>query len=335
MCGLVYPSCGLNRTEKLIVIRELRVVHRENHREIELRSGMAHETIFALKKGGRWCLMERPCEPSELDSVLELDGFAGNDRRIIMHHHVDPAFAGIFSVEYALKAGWHQHWDCADWYPMEEEMPHFPGSPVPDSIQFKLNSIAYGWLAFTVLTHSESIECNLEDIEDSLVQFVRFVQLLEGGKFPHAALQMNPVTSFVTNRVHNSPDKIRLVVNRVVQGTNHTIDILMERSDLVQKFREFLRIISEDDGFGHMYLLFGSLPDEEFDLLSDEAESDWKDAIERGLYPDEQMEREKFISHRLIKGIKLTEPQEDYVSAYREMLRTLDIPNELLVSHYL
>ena len=304
-------------------------MNKETGQETPSRIGLIPETVFALKVDGKWRLMERACNPGELEEILVAEGLAGSECRIIGHHDVHPAFSRGFSVRRALRAGWHKHWHDDDWYPMEEELPLPPGDPVPDRLSFQLESIRFGWLNFSVATSTQSIQCWIDDVEDSLEKFVRYARLLEEGKFPHAALQIRSTTHFITQHVVNSPDTIRMIISRVDDDDRHErIDISIMRADLIAAFRKFLQDISNHNALGHMFLFHFSLPCDQYDRVTDEAEAAWEEGVFYGIHPHDLDQEDDYVVQQIVEKIPLSEDQSRIDALFRRMLRTLEIPEK-------
>lgn len=303
----------------------------------EPADGMVHATLVAVKKDGKWLLMNYACRPDGLDAVLRADGLSQYERRVVDHRHVNPAFLGQgrYIEDCALRAGWHKHRTDNNWYPMEEEYPWLSGEPSRNPVDFRLRSVAFGHILFSVSTPATTIECPINDVHDSLVLYARFVQLLAQGRCPHAALTAYPLTHFVVQGPPQEAESVRLFVRQIDEGKHKCVDVLMDRSLLLRLWGRLLATIADDESLGHMFLCHADMPDAEYGRVLDEAEADWSRLVVSGTCTDDEDEMYRFLGKRITAGVPLTAQQTELTARYRTMLRTLEVPVEWLRSHRL
>jgi hypothetical protein len=222
----------------------------------ELDDKFVPETIFAIRFDGKWYVKHSQCTATELRGILVAEGLGDHEVRILRAGRVNPDFVGHRTSEVALRLGWVRHWNADNWYPMEEPMPWLPGHPQPASVAFMLTSIPHGGIAFDVKTTSQTIGCQMDDINDSLVLFARFAQLIRDGGCPQAALVSRPRTFFVVQAMPREPGRVRLFVSQKDDDIKQRIDIHLHRSALLDALRTFLNCIAYDQTLGHMFLCF-------------------------------------------------------------------------------
>jgi hypothetical protein len=244
---------------------------------------------------------------------------------------------GLGDVEYRLvstyNGGWHRDRETGAWFPIEEPLPGLPGTPVHAEVSLHLKSIAYGWIAFAVEAGGVTLDLAIDDLLDSLVLWVRFVQVLAAGGEPHANLANRVEALFV---VQNGPSAhlCRLSIeSRDVEGEAQTIDVLTDRQKLLQEFCDLMTAIAEHPNFAHHFSSFAGLPDDEANRVDGAAELEWAEGVKEGRFPDDFDAQEEFAAARIAAEVVLPDDYAEFAEKERAMLRSLEIPDEWFVSH--
>lgn len=291
-----------------------------------LREGMAHETIFAVRTPVGWRMFAWECQPDDVDAKLIDEGMGGLEWRLLTHHHIRQGLHSHFTNTYSLRNGWHREPGTENWFPMEEPLPRIPGSPIKSSVAISLEMICHG-IHWSVEAGGHKIRSFLDELDDSLTLWVRFVQILESGGAPHAALCSSGPTHVVI-QAEAEAGMCRLYVLDHQGEQTEKIDVVVERKKLIQAFRGFLAEIADHPCLAHSYLCCGDFPDELYEPACDAADADWESAVKEGRFsPDDWDAERDFVERRIAARLPLTEKLAPIVERYQAMLRTLAIPD--------
>ena len=291
-----------------------------------LGRGMAHETVFAVRTPEGWRMFAWECQPDDVEAKMAEEGMAGLEWRLVTHHHVAQGLHGHFMTKSALRKGWHRHRESGLWYPMEEPVPPIPGTPFQGDVSLSLLRIVHG-IEWSVTAGEKTITACIDEIDDSLVMWVRFIQLLAQGGFPHAALCNEAPTHLVVQDAAEA-NRCRFYVKDYGGDEPKVVDVIVSRSALVEQFTSFAAAISDHPCFAHSYLCCGSLPDDLVEIADDAAEAEWQAGVAAGRYPDDWDAERDFVERRIAAAVPLPENLSPWVDKYRLMLRTLEIPAE-------
>ncbi|WP_202306156.1 hypothetical protein [Mesorhizobium sp. L-8-10] len=292
------------------------------------------ETVFAVRNENApgWQMLAWECEPEDLPRRLAASGLDKREHRLVGAAQVAVEFVRQLVVEKALKAGWHQDWSSETWFPMDQPLPRLPGIPVPADVSLSLRSIVYGWICIAVEAHGKRLDLQIDDIHDSLVTFVRFIQILAAGGEPHAALAERATAHFV---VQDGPDphlcRFYLEVRR--NGEAEIIDAITDREALLRQFRSLSTAIANHPCFAHHYVCHCCLNDAEYERASDAADSEWQDGVKAGQFPDDWDAAQEFAAARIVAEVPLPEDCALLADEERMMLRALAVPLDRLLGH--
>jgi len=177
--------------------------------------------------------------------------------------------------------------------------------------------------------------CCLDDVEDSLILFTRFVQLLAVGRYPHGVLFDNGSTDVI---IQEGPHRglCRFWANPWHDGKYEVINIIVEQAHLIQQFVALAVAIADHPCFGSEFVMFTMSDDEEYEQLSDTAQADFAEALALGRIvvpdaPDDMAAEDaeaNFVARFLVEKRHLTTDQSRHVEPWQHMLRTLTIPDD-------
>lgn len=157
------------------------------------------QTVIAVRNRSTrgWRMLALECELQDLSSRVSEIGLNGVEYRLVDTAHVNPDYAEYCLIRSARRGGWYQNRETGAWFPIEEPLPKLPGPPLDADVSLSLNSINHGLIAIAIEAGGKIIDLSLDDIEDSLVLLVRFIQVLAAGGEPHAGLAEHATARFI------------------------------------------------------------------------------------------------------------------------------------------
>lgn len=279
--------------------------------------------LRGLDKSG-WRMLSLDCEPEDIATRLAQQGLGGAGHRLVRHIYVPRGSDGNLGATRGWRAGWDEISGTDLWLPIDEPLPPSLGTPVPAPVTLTLGQILYGSIYFTVRLGAQQIELVVDDIEDSLILFARFVRILTQGGTPHAWLANSACAHF--KAIDAGGGACRLQIRLIGYQREEMIDVITDKASLAAAFRGLARAIADHPCFAHMWLCHCCLPNEDYERVSDTAEADWKQGVGEGRYPDDWEAEQLFTAERITAGIPLSEELSQFAAKYRQMLRTLEIP---------
>ena len=272
------------------------------------------------------------CELKDLRRQVTKIGIDDLEYRLVGNWAVNTEYLERFLVDGACKGGWVKDREIGAWFPIEEPLPKLPGTPVCADVSLRLTSIMYGWIAITVEGGGKTLSLWIDDIKDSPVLLVRFVQVLAAGGEPHAALAGGARAHFI---VQDGPDPLlcRLHIEGQSESEIETIDVLTDRNKLLHQFRSLTTTIADHPSFAHHFICHACLPDDEYDRVADAAALEWASGVKAGLFGDDVDAQEQFTTAKIVTEVPLPEDCAKLAKEERAMLRSLDIPREWLARY--
>lgn len=224
----------------------------------------------------------------------------------------------------AFRHGWHIQGDS--WIPIEEPL-ILPSHNVGEAtVTLTLKSILFGSINIEVTAGDNRLDLMIDDLSDNPVTFVRFVQILNAGGLPHAAMTNETWCDVIITK-GPSPDQCRLFVNNEYPSREGSIDAVTNRKALADAFTELALRIGEHQYFAHHYLYHG-LPIEDYERVANAHDKDWAVGIQQGIYPDDVDVEDELLAARIVEGVTLPADWAEEAAKYREMFRSLEIPQD-------
>lgn len=272
------------------------------------------------------------CEQDELPSRIAGSALAGLERRVISSSHVLRGAAEYLLYGHALRTGWHRDRESDRWFPIEEPLPMLAGMPKRADLAVTLTSILYGSIDLAIEAGGSRIEVGIGNVDDSLVLLVRFIQILQAGGFPHAALADRASTHFVVQ--DGGGGRIRRFILSARRDTGQqVIDVLVDADALLRQFMSLAAVIADHALFFHHYVCHVCLPTDEYDRVSEQAEADWQEGVASGEFVDDPDAEQLFVATRIAAHVPLPEECRRHAEREQAMLRSLEIPEEWLERH--
>lgn len=225
----------------------------------------------------------------------------------------------------ALRRGWHRQDQF--WLPIEEPavLPALSNIKKTD-VTFALKSIVFGSITVEVTAGDNRLTLVLDDIQDSPVTFVRFVQILAAGGLPHATMTDETWCDVVVND-GPSPNQCRLLIDNNYPDRKGRIDVFTDRPSLADAFRTLAREIGDHPYYAHHFLYHG-LPIDDYERVADAHDKGWAAGVQRGIYPDDIDVEDALMASRIVESVVLPADWAEEVARHREMMRTLEIPRD-------
>ena len=288
---------------------------------------MLPNTVFAVRddSGVGWHLYSEPISPGNIPEYLANTGLEGRKFRVIRESHVRAGFSYFVANDAALQAGWQKAFGSELWFPIEEPLPWLPGSPEETDIAIRLVEIRWGALVGEILTETARMPFYMNDLDDSLENLVRFIQVLRAGGMPHAALSDRARRHFFV-QASGTPQKCRFLVSIAESDGPKVIDVVTDRDRLLQQLESFAAKVADEENLAHHFLCHGSLDTKLYDEVSDAADADWLALVASGAQADDPDAQDAFAAARIKRDVPLSDAEVAMVHAYRKMLRTLVIP---------
>lgn len=307
-----------------------------SHRDDD-HNGLRPITVVAVRHSDRpgWRLIPLECELDLLPHLLTKFGLDSVEFRLVGNGRTGRGLEERFAVRSALSGSWDWDKEADGWFPLDEPLPSLlPGEAVATAVVLSLKSVLSGCIEIVVEAGGKSLTMWLDDVHDSPVSLVRFIQILEAGGQPHASLADGSGRFVVQNSPN--PNQYRFYVEGQIdrdEFTKASFDILTERAKLVQQFRKLARSIADHPAFPHLFVCHACLPHDEYDRVGDAAELEWKEGVKSGQLPDDFDAEEQFVAARIVAEVPLPEDCAREANEQQEMLRSLQIPIRWLVSH--
>ncbi len=270
------------------------------------------------------------CQPDDIPTKLVEEGLEGMEWRFLAHHHVRreaDSFRNRWLVQSALQRGWHQENQGGSWFPIDFPLPLLRGMPINSTVKLSLSRICHG-ITWELTAGDVTISDTIDELDDFLELWVRFVNILAGGGFPHAALSVRTPTHFVIQD-GGSSESCRLFVRHCSEDEK-VIDLIVARKDLTQQFSSFLVDVSNHPCLGHSYLFCGSLPDDLYEAADAAAQAEWEAGVKDGRHLDDFDAEMDFVERRIAADVPLPDHLLPVLEKTRTMLQTLVIPEEWL-----
>lgn len=225
----------------------------------------------------------------------------------------------------AFRRGWYNQDHL--WIPIEVPLvlPELGGLKKTD-VTFGLKSILFGAITIEVTAGDNRLTLVLDDIEDSPITFVRFVQILVAGGLPHATMTDETWCDIVVND-GPSPDQCRLLIDNNYPDRKGRIDVFTDRQSLADAFRTLAREIGDHPYYAHHFLYHG-LPIDDYERVTDAHDKDWAAGVQRGIYPDDIDVEDALLASRIVESVVLPADWAEEAAKHREMMRTLEIPRD-------
>ncbi len=289
---------------------------------------MVSYSIVALHEPDHsgWRMLVLDCDPEEVSTRLTEQGIGALPYRLVSHGNAPYGSGGNLGATRGWRAGWDEIKDTALWLPVDEPLPPLPGTPVPVSVKLTLGHILNGFINLTLSLGARRAELAFDDIEDSLILFTRFVQLLVRGGEPHAWLANSACAHF--NATDAGAGVCQLQIRLIDDSQQEMIDVITDRDSLTEEFRGLARAIADHPYFAHMWLCHCVLPDDDYERVCDTAEVDWQRGVTAGHFPDVWDAEQRFTAERIVAEVPLSEELSQLAKNYHQMLHTLEIPPE-------
>lgn len=226
---------------------------------------------------------------------------------------------------WAFQLGWHRQDNF--WIPIDEPL----ALPAPYDIKtaevsLTLKKILFGSIFVEVTAGDKRLDLVLDDIRDYPITFARFVQILRAGGLPHAAMTDETWCDIVIND-GPTPDQCRLLIDNQYPERKARIDVFTDRKSLIEAFRKLACEIGDHPYFAHHFLYHG-LPIDDYERVATAHDKDWAFGIQQGIYPDDIDVEDELLAARIVEGVTLPTDWAEEVAKYREMFRSLEIPQD-------
>jgi hypothetical protein len=214
--------------------------------------------------GAAWRILALRGELDDWPHALDGFGLAGSEIRFIGASHVNKDRWDQYIADRAHRRGWRQGQQDECWYPVEEPLPVAAQTQlVQASVVLSLESIAWGYILIAIDVNGRREQVVFSDMDDDLVVFARFVQVLASGGEPHAALTDYASSHFVVrNRLEPGVCELRMTLSQNDGQRHSRLNVLVARDKLVEQFCLLARAIADHPNLGHHFLCHCSLPDD-------------------------------------------------------------------------
>ena len=272
------------------------------------------------------------CELKDLRRQVTKIGIDDLEYRLVGNWAVNTEYLERLLVDGGCKGGWVKDWEIGAWFPIEEPLPKLPGTPVCADVSLRLTSIMYGWIAITVEGGGKTLSLWIDDIKDSPVLLVRFVQVLAAGGEPHAALAGGARAHFI---VQDGPDPLlcRFHIEGQSESEIETIDVLTDRNKLLHQFRSLTTTIADHPS---LRTISSAMPVYQMTNMIawlTRRRLNGRAGSRRDFSGDDVDAQEQFTTAKIVTEVPLPEDCAKLAKEERAMLRSLDIPREWLARY--
>ncbi|MCW5692495.1 MAG: hypothetical protein KIT48_09025 [Pseudolabrys sp.] len=225
----------------------------------------------------------------------------------------------------ASRHGWHIQDNS--WIPIEEPL-LLPRTKSLDEtiVTLVLKNILFGSITFEINAGDSRLDLVISDVSDNPVTLVRFIQILNAGGLPHAAMTNETWCDVVVSE-GPSPDQCRFFVNNEYPGQEGHIDTITNKAMLGKAFSDLALQIGMHPYFAHHYLSHG-LPMEDYERVVKAHDEDWAAGVKQGIYPNDMDAEDMLFASRIVEGVTLPVEYAKEAAKYRHMLQSLEIPQD-------
>lgn len=152
-----------------------------SHRDDDHHNGLLPVTVVAVRRSDRpgWRLIPLKCELDFLPHLLTKFGLDGVEFRLVGNGRTGRGLEERFAVRSALSGRWDWDKEADGWFPLDEPLPTLlPGEAVATAVVLSLKSVLFGCIEIVVEAGDKSLTMWLDDVHDSPVSLVRFIQVL-------------------------------------------------------------------------------------------------------------------------------------------------------------
>jgi hypothetical protein len=272
------------------------------------------------------------CELQDLPHHMAAAGLRDIKYRRIGTGWVAPDYKEAFVSRSAHRRGWNRDPNGGEWFPIEEPLPALPGTAIAADVSLALEKIRWGSIGIAIAAGDQTLNLWIDDVDDLLLLWVRFTQLLSARGQPHACLARHATALFA---VQEGPTPGLCRFHVAVRGVDRaeTIDVLTDRQALTAQFRELALAIADHPHLAHHYCCYAASDDANYDRVHEAAESEWEEGVKSGRFVDDFEQEEQFMASAIAAGLPLPEACARMANAEAEMLRTLCIPDAELVRY--
>ena len=303
------------------------------HKQTE--HGLYVHTVVAYRRKGtnRWELTCFPYAEADVaeafvQSEIEVDEF-----RIVSWYGTMLGLGDFGNDQKAIQRGWIPDHDGHYWNAPGEPVPEYPDCSRDGHLIIELDSMAYGYLHIVVRgkTAGKTVLIFDDTFTDPLVGLARLTDNISQGREGHAAVADDAF--YIAFHVWNRPEnKVRLRMRSfskiVGKKANETADVIMDRATVVETFKKLLQDIANDPDFGHQFVCYDNLDEEQYDQAEKAAELEWKRLVDSGeTNLDDGDAQERLLRKYVREMISLKPADLEYLEKYKRMLITYQIPD--------
>lgn len=229
------------------------------------------------------------------------------------------------------RSGWQPVPGTGLWLPLEEPMP----APAEDPGLLPVAGVALSvvWISFMIdlqiTVGDQAFRVQIDDLEDSLLLWVRWAVLLEQGGYPHAVLASSLLTVL---EVHPdptpgpTPDPALCCLVLRQHGQPGPVRVRTDRAALVQAFRGLFRALADHPCLGPGFLFCMESDEEAFTLASDAADAAYARAVAAGEVAADWDCEVDFTSRFCAAALPLSPGQRHSLRRWQAMLRQMALP---------
>lgn len=226
----------------------------------------------------------------------------------------------------ALQRGWHRSGKF--WIPIETSL-SLPPSPNLEAakVAFTVKELLFGSIVVEVTGAAQRLEIVIDDVYDSPIILVRFMQVLAAGGRPHAAMADSTWCDFIVDD-GPSANQCRLIIDNDCPDRKGRIDVFTNRDTLIDAFRGLALEIGKHPNLAHHFLYHCCLPDDHYDRVANAHDKDWAEGVQRGIYPDDCDAEGQLLGALIVEHVPLPPDCAKEATRYRDMMKSLEIPRD-------
>lgn len=290
---------------------------------------LRQHVVFALRESGKryWRIKAFQGEKEQFFKSVERQLLPGSEFRVIDECSFAVGSDNYVTRRAARKDGWSNVPGTSEWVPMDEPYPLEATGPAYQSLSFKIDYILYGSIVLSMTVDGEVFDITIDDVDDSLIELVKFTRLLRERREPHGYLADNNSTWFGIRNVEGG--QLCFIRFESWKEEPREISVYAREGQVSRAFSELTRELAAHPFLQHMWLCFGiGMRDADYDSVAEAANVEWRELVKQGLVEDDWHSMQMHEAKAVVERVPLIPESEAWSQEVVDMLRSLEIPQK-------
>ncbi len=211
---------------------------------------------------------------------------------------------------------------------------------LPDTIDsagvlhIELDQIYWGSIVLQITVDNGVITTAFDDFDDRLSSLVTFINEIDAGGFPSAAITQYRTATWSIEKVADPEMCLFTIDTHGMSGYSFQpsqLSALISRSTLLRQLVELSQAIGNHYNLAHGYLFFGGGFEEAVvDAILERTGREWDAGVADGRFADDLDGKDEYEARRMVVDLPLSETMQAIDEQCRTMMRTMVVPNNML-----